>query len=451
MLLPQPASAFDPVSFEEAAVAKDKCSDGQEEAYNRDKRELARLAPDAKVRVQCEKTGFWDKIGTVIEIRPDKLSYLLDVEGKLLIRARFMIKPLEEGGVSDIGEVQDQGGAHSTFVPRRSERLQKKNSAKICAPQTTRSPNSGSSAVLTGSIESRWHKTQGISQPTTRFNKMPGDFPWSTFSGPASPLGRPPSLLWQSSRWPVSSVVGSVPEHSVGPSTAIPSSSPRLPPPLCQALPPLVQGVPSGQSRQMCLPPKLPSGSVPLQAGRVSLQPTCQLPVSCPPSSPFPSFRPSPRTTESGSKGIPGIQHRPRLISGAEKRCSTPVDQLSLRAPDSSSLPMSQSRSSSVNVLPAVPRRQSPPQHRPLLQPPGLLPGPDSLSFNLGQNRMEQPMKSSCDQSESLPRRKEQQECIQMNKNSVSERFFPAHSVKDYNKPNGGYFPGSVRGMKVYF
>ena len=56
MLLPQPASVFNPVSFSEAAEGKDKHFEGQEEAYNRDKRNLRMLAPDEKVRVQCEKT-----------------------------------------------------------------------------------------------------------------------------------------------------------------------------------------------------------------------------------------------------------------------------------------------------------------------------------------------------------------------------------------------------------
>ena len=53
-------------------------------------------------------------------VRPDKQSYLLDVEGKLLIRARFMISPLEVG-VSDQNQDQDQGGAQSAanFVPRK--------------------------------------------------------------------------------------------------------------------------------------------------------------------------------------------------------------------------------------------------------------------------------------------------------------------------------------------
>ena len=97
MLLPQPAGAFRPVSFDEAAEAKDKQFGSQEEAYNRDKWELRMLAPDEKVRVQSEKNSYWDKIGTALEVRPDKQSYLLDIEGKLMTRARFMIRPLEVG------------------------------------------------------------------------------------------------------------------------------------------------------------------------------------------------------------------------------------------------------------------------------------------------------------------------------------------------------------------
>ena len=124
MLLSQPAGASEPVNLNEAAETKDKHFDSQEAAYNRDKRVLYVLQPDEKVRVQCEKTGLWDKVGTVLEIKPDKLSYLLDIEGKFLIHARFMIRPLE-GGVSDLQiQVQDQGGAQSAeeFVPLRSER-----------------------------------------------------------------------------------------------------------------------------------------------------------------------------------------------------------------------------------------------------------------------------------------------------------------------------------------
>ena len=65
------------------------------------------------------KNGFWDKTGTIIEVRPDKLSYLLDVEGKLLIRT----------GVSDTENIQDQV-CPSTFQAFKRE----KSCSKMCPP-----------------------------------------------------------------------------------------------------------------------------------------------------------------------------------------------------------------------------------------------------------------------------------------------------------------------------
>ena len=73
----------------------------------------------------------------MLEIRPEKLSYLLDIEGKLLICSRFMTKPIE-GRVSDFQvQDQDQGGAQSAeeFAPRKSERLKNLNSTTKCAPK----------------------------------------------------------------------------------------------------------------------------------------------------------------------------------------------------------------------------------------------------------------------------------------------------------------------------
>ena len=48
--------------------------------------------------MQCPKTGSWESIGTVLEMRPDKLSYLIEVQGKMFVRARYMLRPVEEGG-----------------------------------------------------------------------------------------------------------------------------------------------------------------------------------------------------------------------------------------------------------------------------------------------------------------------------------------------------------------
>ena len=71
----------------------------------------------------------------MIKMRPDKLSYLIDVEGKILVRARHMLRSAEKGGIFDASQVQVQGGAQAEsevgVFPRRSERLKAKKDQKI--------------------------------------------------------------------------------------------------------------------------------------------------------------------------------------------------------------------------------------------------------------------------------------------------------------------------------
>ena len=118
---------------------------------------LSKLLLGEKVRMQCEKTGSWERIGEIVEMRPDQLSYLVEVEGKLYVRAGHILRPAEKGGVFD--QVQVQGGAQAVAdlnqVPRRSERLKERNlinsiKSSKCVEVTTMMPNSGSTVVLTG-------------------------------------------------------------------------------------------------------------------------------------------------------------------------------------------------------------------------------------------------------------------------------------------------------------
>ena len=44
--------------------------------------------------MQNENIGLWDLSGEVIDIRPDKLSYLIDIEGRMFVRGRSKIKPV---------------------------------------------------------------------------------------------------------------------------------------------------------------------------------------------------------------------------------------------------------------------------------------------------------------------------------------------------------------------
>ena len=112
-LLPQPAKAFASIDLWEAVAAKDKAFGEQAAANNRDKTELKQLLPGSEVRVQCPKIVSLEIVGTIVEMRPDKVFYLVDVQGKMFIRARYILRPAEERGVIEASQsqAQVQGGA----------------------------------------------------------------------------------------------------------------------------------------------------------------------------------------------------------------------------------------------------------------------------------------------------------------------------------------------------
>ena len=154
MLLPQPATAFSPIDFKQAAVARDQLFNSQYGHYNRDKVDLEQLSPGQPVRVQNESIGLWDLTGEVIDIRPDKLSY---IEGRTFVWGPAKIKPVfkvgfheaKEGGVpaeseshldegvfpvgSDTSDNSDlQSTVNSAPPLRRSSRLLEK-----CVPSSS--------------------------------------------------------------------------------------------------------------------------------------------------------------------------------------------------------------------------------------------------------------------------------------------------------------------------
>ena len=56
--------------------------------YNTDKVDLEQLSPGQPLRIQNESNGLWDLNGETIDIRPDKLSYLIVIEGRTFVRDR---------------------------------------------------------------------------------------------------------------------------------------------------------------------------------------------------------------------------------------------------------------------------------------------------------------------------------------------------------------------------
>ena len=133
---------FIPIDFSEAALARDQLFNSQAGHYNRDKVNLEQLSLGQSVRVQNESTGLWDLTGTVIDIRPDGLSYMIDIDGRTFMRGRPKLKPVfkvrsQVVGVSEsesspgVGVISvDKETSNSTDLPsvtlRRSSRLQEK-------------------------------------------------------------------------------------------------------------------------------------------------------------------------------------------------------------------------------------------------------------------------------------------------------------------------------------
>ena len=107
-LLPQPAGVYSPIDMVEAAAAMDKKLEAAAAHYDWDKVSLSALQPGQSVLIQCDKSKKWDRQGEIIEVRPDGLSYLVDLEGKVIIRSRAMLKPVYHECGSGQVQVQDQ-------------------------------------------------------------------------------------------------------------------------------------------------------------------------------------------------------------------------------------------------------------------------------------------------------------------------------------------------------
>ena len=166
--LPMHDSAFSQIDFSQAAVQKDKKFSLQESTYNRGKMDLSMLAVGQVVCVQDEQTGQWPTLTKVTEIRPDRLLYIVENDGKEILRSRAMLcveKPTLgtdhcQGQASETRGVSSPASSHDLvyqplpIVPlRRSDRLKDKDIVVPCAilkPKKKNSLNSGSCSGLPG-------------------------------------------------------------------------------------------------------------------------------------------------------------------------------------------------------------------------------------------------------------------------------------------------------------
>ena len=76
------------IDYEEAAARLDKKFHSSLSHYDRDKVQLPPLLPGEAVFIQCEKPKKWEKTGRVLGKGPDVLSYLIDIEDRLIVRSQ---------------------------------------------------------------------------------------------------------------------------------------------------------------------------------------------------------------------------------------------------------------------------------------------------------------------------------------------------------------------------
>ena len=113
--LPMHDSAFSQIDFSQAAVQKDKKFSSQESTYNRGKMALPKLAVGQVVRVQDERTGQWPTLAKVTEIRPDRLSYIVENDGKEMLHSCAMLRAEKPtlGTENGHGEESERRGVSS--------------------------------------------------------------------------------------------------------------------------------------------------------------------------------------------------------------------------------------------------------------------------------------------------------------------------------------------------
>ncbi len=467
MLLPQPDSAFQQVSFEEAAVAKDKQFAGQEEHYNRDKVDLELLQPGQLVRVQSEKDKTWESVGTVVEIRPDQLSYLVDLNGLVSIRCRSMLRPktdFDQGQSSDpisVGVSNKENVPTQPNSPRRSSRIanqkevkvQKERQGEQCAvlkKTTTAGLNtrSGGSTL-----------THIMMSPTTGQSARPQEGSPSLMSnGRPLPPGQPP-LSWLHSSFSsfscASGAGGGQPSRSaVGTPSSFGSCRPGpalFPRPSSQ---PLVSQPVACRTQVLPCPgqvPLIPSPQASMMGGGLPARQVISTRGGTLPCLPLP--RPGiirPSFLPSSTVGAMPVQtaFQPLIQRSATMVGSGPLPTIGVRQSCHPGL-----RKSGMNL--------------PLVAPgPGLITGVQSTSVSrtrknaaaqLGvgskvdsRRRRGGPLPKEDLPKEDLPKESQRPECILTSRVQSQKQVVPKMSLAQFNATTSSV-PGNVFSMKVRF
>ena len=107
--------------------------------HDRSKLSLSILSPRQSVYLQDSKSSAWEKQGFIVSMRPNRLSYIVNVDNRFFTRPRCLLRPVNPDTLTSISSP-----AHVSFPPllRRSLCLQSPaNTAVLQTPLYT-SPSS---------------------------------------------------------------------------------------------------------------------------------------------------------------------------------------------------------------------------------------------------------------------------------------------------------------------
>jgi hypothetical protein len=284
--MPQPQVAFEQISFEKASEARDKPFLESADHYNRDKVKLSLLSPGQHVSVQHPKTKEWSQHGCIKAVRPDSLSYELDIDGRQAIRPRHMVKakPLKVKGAvnqnrnSPVSDFQTPPTPIPSSTPalRRSPRLiDSKLSSASWVADPVRSNRRRQTRSWESSSPSPRPRTCGMTTkpctvtarplstetPTTRkLHKTAMDSPWCLSTPRPSEWGSGPSCCSSSSSCVSTVGAGGEISKRQGADTMTSSNSCRFP---TQGNNPPPQPRPPPPRHQLPRPPLRPQPRLP--------------------------------------------------------------------------------------------------------------------------------------------------------------------------------------------
>ena len=92
--LPTLPSQNIPVNFNSAASSKDAAHARAKFDHDKSKLSLASFSPGQAVYLQDSKSSAWDKHGIIVSVRPDRLSYVINVDNRFFTRPRRLLWPV---------------------------------------------------------------------------------------------------------------------------------------------------------------------------------------------------------------------------------------------------------------------------------------------------------------------------------------------------------------------